>query len=107
MNPDIDDTHTHPSDPWRWPFRVAIAVLLVCGGLAVMQYTRFADAAARAEARCAASDRSPAGPPVPLVPPVLMPTSVSHAPGEGSGATVGRERPADHTGGVTSGAFCC
>ncbi len=49
MNPDIDDTHTHPSDPWRWPFRVAIAVLLVCGGLAVMQYTRFADAAARVE----------------------------------------------------------
>jgi PAS domain S-box-containing protein len=49
MNPDIDDAHTHPSDPWRWPFRVAIAVLLLCGGLAVMQYTRFADAAARVE----------------------------------------------------------
>jgi len=49
MNFNIDDTHTHPSDPWRWPFRVAIAVLLICGGLAVMQYTRFADAEARVE----------------------------------------------------------
>ena len=49
MNFNINDTHTHPSDPWRWPFRVAIAVLLICGGLAVMQYTRFADAAARVE----------------------------------------------------------
>ena len=38
-----------PSHAWRWPFLVAIAALLLSGGLAVLQYSRFADAAALVE----------------------------------------------------------
>lgn len=38
-----------PSHAWRWPFLVAIAVLLLSGGLAVLQSVRFADAAALVE----------------------------------------------------------
>ena len=33
-----------PSHAWRWPFLVAIAALLLSGGIAVLQYSRFADA---------------------------------------------------------------
>jgi PAS domain S-box-containing protein len=49
MNTVIESRHAHPSDPWRWPFIAAIVVLLVCGGVAVMQYSRFADATAHVE----------------------------------------------------------
>jgi PAS domain S-box-containing protein len=49
MNPAQDGTSIHVSDSWRWPFLVAIAVLLLCGGLAVLQEARFAEAAARVE----------------------------------------------------------
>jgi signal transduction histidine kinase/CHASE3 domain sensor protein/ActR/RegA family two-component response regulator len=38
-----------PSHAWRWPFLVAIAALLLSGGLAVLQYSRFADASALVE----------------------------------------------------------
>ena len=38
-----------PSSTWRWSFLVAIAILLLCGGLAVHQYTRFAAATALLE----------------------------------------------------------
>ncbi len=38
-----------PSHAWRWPFLVAIAALLLSGGLAVLQYSRFADATALVE----------------------------------------------------------
>ena len=38
-----------PSHAWRWPFLIAIAALLLSGGLAVLQYSRFADAAALVE----------------------------------------------------------
>ncbi len=39
-----------PASPtWRWSFLVAIAVLLLSGGLAIHQYTRFAAAAALVE----------------------------------------------------------
>jgi PAS domain S-box-containing protein len=44
-----DDTETTVSGKWRWAFLVAITVLLVCSGLAVQQYTRFADAASKVE----------------------------------------------------------
>ena len=44
MNSLVDGSRTHSSDTWRWPFFAAIAVLLLCSGLAVQQYTRFADA---------------------------------------------------------------
>jgi PAS domain S-box-containing protein len=37
------------SGTWRWVFLLAIVVLLACGGLAVVQYTRFADAANKVE----------------------------------------------------------
>jgi signal transduction histidine kinase/CHASE3 domain sensor protein/ActR/RegA family two-component response regulator len=36
----------NPARSWQWPFLIAIGALLVSGGLAVLQYTRFADAAA-------------------------------------------------------------
>jgi len=49
MNPVQDRTDIHVSDSWRWPFLLAIAVLLLCGGLAVLQESRFADAATRVE----------------------------------------------------------
>ena len=49
MNPVQDGIDIHVSDSWRWPFLVAIAVLLLCGGLAVLQEARFAEAAARVE----------------------------------------------------------
>jgi PAS domain S-box-containing protein len=39
----------HVSDKWRRPFLVAIVVLLLCGGLAVLQESRFAEAADRVE----------------------------------------------------------
>jgi signal transduction histidine kinase/CHASE3 domain sensor protein/ActR/RegA family two-component response regulator len=38
-----------PSHAWRWPFLVAIAALLLSGGLAVLQSVRFADASALVE----------------------------------------------------------
>jgi signal transduction histidine kinase/CHASE3 domain sensor protein/ActR/RegA family two-component response regulator len=38
-----------PAHAWRWPFLVAIAALLLSGGLAVLQYSRFADASALVE----------------------------------------------------------
>ena len=38
-----------PSHAWRWPFLLAIAALLLSGGLAVLQYSRFADASALVE----------------------------------------------------------
>ena len=38
-----------PSQAWRWPFLLAIAALLLTGGLAVLQYSRFADASALVE----------------------------------------------------------
>ena len=44
-----DDTETQVSGRWRWAFLVAITVLLICSGLAVQQYTRFADAAGKVE----------------------------------------------------------
>ena len=44
-----DDSETHVSSKWRWAFLVAITVLLICSGLAVYQYTRFADAAGNVE----------------------------------------------------------
>ena len=44
-----DGTAIHVSDSWRWPFLVAIAILLLCGGLAMLQEVRFAEAAARIE----------------------------------------------------------
>jgi PAS domain S-box-containing protein len=49
MKPVHYGTDIHVSDSWRWPFLVAIAVLLLCGGLAVLQESRFAEAAARVE----------------------------------------------------------
>ena len=49
MNRVDDGTAIHVSDSWRWPFLVAIAVLLLCGGLAMLQEARFAEAAARIE----------------------------------------------------------
>jgi signal transduction histidine kinase/CHASE3 domain sensor protein/CheY-like chemotaxis protein len=38
-----------PTHAWRWPFLIAIAALLLTGGLAVLQYSRFADASALVE----------------------------------------------------------
>ena len=49
MNPILDGTEVHVSDSWRWPFLVAIAVLLMCGGLAVLQEARFAEASGKIE----------------------------------------------------------
>ena len=49
MSPVQNGTSIHVSDSWRWPFLVAIAVLLLCGGLAVLQEARFAEASARVE----------------------------------------------------------
>jgi PAS domain S-box-containing protein len=49
MNPALDGTRVHVSDSWRWPFFVAIAVLLMCGGIAVLQEARFAEAAGTIE----------------------------------------------------------
>ena len=44
------DSSDLPASPtWRWSFLVAIAVLLLSGGLAIHQYTRFAAAAALVE----------------------------------------------------------
>jgi PAS domain S-box-containing protein len=42
-------TQIHVSDSWRWSFLIAITVLLLCGGLAVLQESRFADAATKVE----------------------------------------------------------
>jgi CheY-like chemotaxis protein len=49
MNRVLDGSEIHGAGRWRWPFLVAITVLLLCGGLAVLQYTRFADAATQVE----------------------------------------------------------
>ena len=49
MNPMSDGTEVHVSDSWRWPFLVAIAVLLLCGGLAVLQEARFAEVSGKIE----------------------------------------------------------
>jgi PAS domain S-box-containing protein len=49
MGSHTDNASTQSSDQWRWLFLVAIAVLLVCSGIAILQYTRFADAASRVE----------------------------------------------------------
>jgi len=49
MSPVQDVTDMHVSHTWRWAFFVAIAVLLLCGGLAVLQEMRFAEAAARVD----------------------------------------------------------
>jgi PAS domain S-box-containing protein len=46
---DQDGAEIHVSDSWRRPFLVAIVVLLLCGGLAVLQESRFAEAADRVE----------------------------------------------------------
>ncbi len=46
----MTDTTDLPASPtWRWSFLVAIVILLVSGGLAIHQYTRFAAAAALVE----------------------------------------------------------
>jgi len=46
----MSDTTDLPASPsWRWSFLVAIAVLLLSGGLAIHQYSRFAAAAALVE----------------------------------------------------------
>ncbi len=42
-------SETHVSGRWRWPFLVAIGVLVVCGVVAVLLYTRFAAATAKVE----------------------------------------------------------
>ena len=49
MSSEQQDNTTERLDPWRWPFIVAIVVLLLCSGVAVIQYSRFADADARVE----------------------------------------------------------
>jgi hypothetical protein len=49
MNRVLDGSEIHGAGRWRWPFLVAITVLLLWGGLAVLQYTRFADAATQVE----------------------------------------------------------
>jgi PAS domain S-box-containing protein len=46
---DSDGTEIHVSDSWRRPFLVAIVVLLLCGGLAVVQESRFAEASDKVE----------------------------------------------------------
>ena len=46
---DQDGAEIHVSDKWQRPFLVAIVVLLLCGGLAVLQESRFAEAADRVE----------------------------------------------------------
>jgi CheY-like chemotaxis protein len=47
MTADTDSPDSPSSDPWRWPFLAAIVVLLVCSGLAILQYARYGDAATR------------------------------------------------------------
>jgi CHASE3 domain sensor protein len=46
----MSDSSDLPASPtWRWSFLVAIVILLLSGGLAIQQYTRFAAAAALVE----------------------------------------------------------
>src|SRR5262245_56925733 len=45
IQPTESDVHVSPG--WRWAFVVAIALLLLAGGIAIHQYLRFSDASSR------------------------------------------------------------